>query len=328
MAPSSFQPPKGQSVHPDLLPFYSELSSVEFAKCLAPPEICKSPAIRAHSIQNARCLELLASGGHVVAPTKRLRADGPPEIDFTSVGRNSATTFAGLCASHDQSIFAPIEQRPFDPQSAEHLFLIAYRATFRDVHTACAAGSLLQSAYQKRVELGLDPGDRPSPAGLVATRQLIVAHQTFCYKLVLDDAYLRADFTAMQHDVIEIDGAHATIGACSLFSIDEARQESGTTRACLNILPLSESRIVAVFSYLKSDAPAARAALSRVLLAAGFHQRYEMSKRLLNSCENFVISPAHFATWSARKRLTIRDYFLRTLQRDQLDFDDEDLYLF
>jgi hypothetical protein len=328
LAPSSFQPPNGQSIHPSLLPHYFKLSSVEFARCFAPPGLCTSPAIHAHSLQNARCLDLLASAGHVVALAKRLSADRPPEIDFTSVGRNSATTFAGLCSNHDQSIFAPIEQRPFDPKSAEHLFLAAYRATFREVHAACEAGLLLQGAYKKRVELGLDPGDVESEAGLLATVQLIVAHQTFCYKLALDDAFLRSDFTVLQHDVIEIYGAHPTVGACSLFSIDKVPQASGTTWACLDILPLSDSRTVAVFSFVNSDAPGARSALSRVLLGADFHQRYEMSKRLLNSCENFVISPAHFATWSERKHVTIRGYFLRTLQRDELEFDDEDLYLF
>lgn len=312
----------------DLLSTMFELSAAEFSRCFAPPKLCGNPAIRAHSVQNAQALDLLAINGHVVAPSRRLFADKPPEIRFALIGRKKATTFAGLCSEHDQTIFAPIDTTQCDPSNPEHLFLIAYRSAFREVHASCAAGWMLQMGYQRRVELGLDSPDVSSDAGLLATRQLILAHEMFKHKLTFDDAYLQKDYGAIEHDVIEMQLSRPAIGASSLFTIDDAPRGDEVARACINIMPLSTSRTVAVLSYTTADAPIARAALDRILSTAGHHRLYELSKRLLNSCENFVISPDHYDTWSERKRTVIKDYFVQTLIKDHLGHDDPDLYLF
>ncbi len=312
----------------ELLRSIFKLSAAEFSRCFAPPKLCQNPAIRAHSVQNAQALDLLAVKGHVVALSKRLFADKPPEISFGLIGRNKATTFAGLCSEHDQAIFAPIDTVQFDHTNLEHLFLIAYRSAFREVHASCAAGWMLQMGYQKRVELGLDSPDVPSDAGLLATRQLILGYEMFNHKLIFDDAYLRKDYTAIEHDVIEMELTRPTIGASSLFSIDDAPRGDEVARACINIMPITRSRTVAVLSYTRADATIARTALDRILSASGHHQRYELSKRLLNSCENFVISPEHFDTWSEHKRTVIRDYYVQTLLKDHLGHDDSHLHLF
>ncbi len=312
----------------DLLASIFRLSAAEFSRCFAPPTLCDQPAIRAHSVQNAQALDLLVTNGHVTALSKRLAADQPPEITFALVGRNKATTFAGLCSRHDQAIFAPIDTTAVSPTNPEHLFLAAYRAAFREVHASCAAGWMLQMGYQKRVELGFDPADGPSDAGLLATRQLILAHETFNYKLSFDEAFLRRDYSALEHDVIEIELPRPAIGASCLFSLDDAPRDDDVARACLSIMPLTSTRTIAVLSYTKADAAIARTALDRILNASGHHQLYELSKRLLNSCENFVIAPVHFDTWPASKRTAIRNYYVQTLLKDYLGHDDPDLYLF
>jgi hypothetical protein len=56
----------------------------------------------------------------------------------------------------------------FDPGNPRHRFLVAYRATFHELHATCEAGSKVQSAYLERVKRGLDPKDSPSPAGMLA----------------------------------------------------------------------------------------------------------------------------------------------------------------
>lgn len=305
-----------------------QLNAAEFSRCFAPPTLCARPAIRAHSVQNATCLDLLADNGHVIGLSRRMSAAAPPEISFARIGRHRATTFAGLCADHDRRIFAPIETAAFDTANPEHLFLAAYRATFREVHASCAAGWMLQMGYQKRVELGLDAGNVPSDAGLLATRQLIMAHQTFVYKLAFDEAYLARDFVAIQHDTFEIGTPRPLLAACCLFSIDDAVTADDVVRVCLNVLPLSARRTVIILSYTRGDAAAARGSLDRILSATGPHRLYELSKRLLNSCENFVVAPAHLDTWPEAKRDTIRAYFLRTLLKDALDYEHEALYLF
>jgi hypothetical protein len=251
------------------------------------------------------------------------------EVDLSEVGRNKATTFAGLCESHDRELFSAIETQPIDVANEEQLFLFSYRATIYELHATCAAGWLLQMGYQKRVELGLDPKNEPSPAGLRATERLIVAYQTYLYKARFDEAYTSSGFGAVTHDVLTLDVPAPTIAASSLFSLDQlVNREGDVVRVALTILPLDPRRTAAIFSYLPHDATLARAHLSRVLASSGDHQKYEISRHLLNHCSNFVLSPAYVETWTAEKRALVTNYFTATILQDNLDFEHKDLVLF
>ncbi len=305
-----------------------KIENWEYGKCFAPPGHCPRPAIRAHSVQNARSLDLFARKGHVTGITRRIDAERGPVIEFGDVGRNLATTFAGLCAEHDQEIFAHIDRQPFDPGNPQHLFLIAYRAAFRELHVTCAAGSKLQTGYRERVKAGLDPKDSPSPAGIKALDQMILAHETYMYKTAFDEAYLGGDFARVVHNVIDISTPQPTVAACALFSVHGVERNGDWVRACLNILPLSTTRSVAVFSYLPADAPLAREMLGRILFSQGEYQKYELSRRLLNSCENFVLAPAYFDSWTARKKDVVREYFVGTILQEDVTNEDPDLFLF
>jgi hypothetical protein len=137
-----------------------------FNRCLH--GLCQEPAIRAHSIQNSRVLDLIAADGHVVTPIMTAAIDTGPRIDFKRVGRNHASTFTGLCATHDHEIFRPIEVSEIDPGKREHLFLLAYRAAYRELHSTMEGAFRLQHSYLERVERGLDPKDEPCEAGIGA----------------------------------------------------------------------------------------------------------------------------------------------------------------
>jgi hypothetical protein len=305
------------------------LVGTEFSRCFAPPPVCPQEAIRAHSVQNARCLDLLARDGHVVAPLLRLDARRGPSVDLAYVGRNRATTFSGVCQKHDSNIFAPIETAPLDLGNGQHLFLLAYRATFYEIHACCTAAWQVQMGYLKRVEVGLDRKDEPSDAGFFATHRMMVAYETLRYKEVFDEAFLTQDHSGIAHDVLLFDVAQPTLAACALFSLDNRVYRGGhTIHVCLNILPLNSSQTAAVFSYVASDAAPARAALDRILSSSGHHQRYELSRRLLNNCQNFVLSPAYVDTWSDRKRQAILGYLVLTALQDDLTVEDPHLFLF
>ena len=273
-------------------------------------------------------MDLLAVDGHVVAPTMRFQLPRPPLIDFTRVGRNQATTFLGLCHKHDREVFAPIETKPLDTGDPEHLFLLAYRAVYFEVHATCAAAWMLQLGYQKRVELGYDPRDEPSPAGMLAVGRMAIAYDTYQYKELLDSAFSRNDFGALRHDVFIHDVDRPTVAACVLFSLDDLWNGSDVVRVCLNILPLDIHRTAIVLSYIQPDAGFARAELSAVLHSHGTSQRYEVSRRLLNHSQNFVLAPDYFASWPDSKRTTVLDYFRRTAIHNDLAYENQDLYLF
>lgn len=89
--------------------------------------------ISAHSIQKRGQLSLIAEGGHVY----RLSADlsilqktkGVPR--FKRVGVNKASTFAGFCKHHDNSLFEPIDNFLLGPVK-EQVALYAYRCLCRE----------------------------------------------------------------------------------------------------------------------------------------------------------------------------------------------------
>jgi hypothetical protein len=251
------------------------------------------------------------------------------DIQLSRTGRNEATTFAGLCAVHDAEIFAPIDTQSFDPANPEHLFLLAYRATIYELHATVAAGWAMQHLYQKRVELGLDPKEQPSDAGLHATSRMLVSYETYMYKLQFDEAYQTRQFDTIVHDAIELRVAAPTVTASALFSVDEHFNSANeTVRVCLTILPLTSTRTVAILSYLPIDAPIARTHLSRVLESSGAHQMYELSRYLLNYCSNFVLSPVFYESWAPTKRAVVTEYFVRTTQKNDLAYEALDLMLF
>lgn len=312
----------------ELLNAIFRLRGTEFSRCFAPPSLCPEVAVRAHSIQNARCLDLLESQGHIMAITLRLDAKKGPIARLDRVGRNEATTFAGLCADHDRKIFSPIETASLDLDDPEHRFLLAYRATFYGVHAACAAAWMVQTGYLKTTQLGINPPDAPSMAGVFAVDRMIVAYETFCYKAAFDRAYLERDFELLEHDLLNLPVPEPTVAASALFSLDHLERGDDVVRVCLTILPVESCKTVALFTYLKADAPLARKVFAPILQSTGERQKHELSRRLLNNCQNFVLSPRFVASWTPQKRKLIVEYFVRTVFRDDLEFDHPDLTLF
>jgi hypothetical protein len=227
-------------------------------------------------------------------------------IQFEDVGRNEATTFTGFCSEHDAKIFMPIEVEDFEVTNSECLFLIAYRALAKELHAQMEAAFRIQGSYNERVRLELDTGNEPEPVGMLALGYMIQSFATYEYKLLFDQALVSHDYSRVVHDVISIEHDLPAIAVCSLFSF---AQHGNDVRIALNVLPLNAGESVAVFSYLTSDASLARALLNPILSSTGFQQRYFISKQILNSCQNFVVSPIHFDKWSGEKRDAICDYF-------------------
>lgn len=312
---------------PDLRGTFFQIDASRFERCLYPGLTCDATPIRAHSIQNAAHLGLLEQDGHVVQLTRRFKPEGP-EILFERVGRNKASTFEGLCSNHDQELFGPIETDPVNLGDEWHLFLLAYRAVLRELHATMAVASKAQAFYLARLEAGLDPKGTPSPAGVFATQRMIISWETNTLKEAFDAAYVEHAPALLAHDVLLFDVKEPSVGASALFSLDGLDRDGQPVRACLTILPMSEAVTAVVLSYLQQERGLARVRLARVLQAQGYHQMYEVSRLLLNSCENFVVNPRVYSTWSPEKREAIRAHFVRTLFSDDFGSEDEGLMLF
>jgi hypothetical protein len=96
------------AVDREALEKFFAINRARFDRCLELQMSCQKKAIRVHSIQNAKTLDLLEKFGHLIAIRTRF-SEGGPQIDFESVGRNEASTFTGFCSEYDGDIFAPID---------------------------------------------------------------------------------------------------------------------------------------------------------------------------------------------------------------------------
>src|SRR6266849_414836 len=242
----------------ELLSSFFERIKWHLARCLAPGLSCTAAAIRSHSLQNSQVLDLLVRDGHVKAPTMRIDKEKGPVVSFEDVGRNQATTFTGFCSEHDSAIFRPIEIDAFRPRDPEHLFLVAYRAVARELHALMEGASKIQGAYVKRIDLGLDSGDEPSAAGMVAVDHMLRAHRTYLYKCHFDEGLAAKRYDRVLHDVITINHERASVAVCSLFSLDGLCRNDDWVRVALNVLPGGGNESTVVFSYLPEDAALVR----------------------------------------------------------------------
>jgi hypothetical protein len=88
-------------------------------------------------------------------------------------------------------------------------------------------------------------------------------------------------------------------------------------------------RTALVLSYVPEFAVKARAYLRRLIYSSGKGQLLELSRVVLRHCENFVLSPAYFETWTdKKKRAVLRYYGLTMWANEDPDSSSPDLYLF
>lgn len=313
---------------PKQLQQFFEVQASKLNRCLEPALSCDKKTIRAHSIQNARVLDLLVEDGHVITPQQKMGKSGP-KIVFEKVGRNNASTFTGLCAEHDASLFQVLDKLPFDQGNPEQLFQLAYRSITRELYVIMEGAARIQAAYCGKVERGEIPGDVPTDEGLMATQFLMNAYEVYLYRLTyFDPLFALRDFGAVQHDVFRFRGQNPTVAVSSLFSLRGLLRNDDLVRCILNVMPVSDEETVVVFSYGNADAPMARTALNRIHSANGDYQKYEISKLIVDRVENFVLSPRSFAAWNVEKRKIMHDAFVSTILGEKETADHKELMLF
>lgn len=295
-------------------------------RCLEPNETCDQKAIQSHSIPVSTILQKLSKDGHVIMPKSKLKYPPPVEIDLKSIGINKATTFSGLCSDHDREIFRPIDIDLPDLSDPLHLFLLAYRSVLREYHVCLQNGLRFQSTYIKRTEVGISPKNEPDNFGMFATAHLINAYECYEYKRQFDKYFLQHDWSKLKHFVIILKNQPATIAVSSLFSLDEIIAPD-TPRVILNVYP-SDNNVIVLFSTIKSDEPFVSKYLRRILTSSGYYQKYLLSKLILQSCDNFVLSPEYFESFSQERKNVVCNYFINTMTKNDEKYENKLLYLF
>jgi hypothetical protein len=306
--------------------FFSSLST-HINRCLEPSGACAKLAIRAHSVQNAAVMDLLHREGHIKTLTHQLGNDDSFSVVWRDIGRNLATTFEGFCSTHDAALFEPIDTKPLDRTNREQLFLYAYRAVARELHASMEAAVKVQSMYQQRIGAGIDNGNEPEPAGMLAIELMMTAHSTYVYKTSLDQALLKDQFEVLAHEFVCLMNETPTIAASVFFDLDTRTNREDPPRVALNIFPVSTNETVAVFSFTDEDAGPVREYIRDIVESGGYYQKYLISRLLLLHAENFVVAPSVFDTWSQEKRDAILNFFVKTV-RFGSDEQSQHLYLF
>jgi len=120
------------AIPPQLWSFTKKHQRVfETKECLATwdQSACHGAVVRAHIIPRSQ-LRQIAHGGRVVAvPTRLLAVMKMQQTAFeaTEIGVGEFSTMNCFCASHDKTIFAPVEDAPL-VFSSEQVALLHYRA--------------------------------------------------------------------------------------------------------------------------------------------------------------------------------------------------------
>ncbi|MEN8251285.1 MAG: hypothetical protein ABFS32_20305 [Bacteroidota bacterium] len=100
-----------------------------------------------------------------------------------------------------------------------------------------------------------------------------------------------------------------------------------TPRLTLSLFPANGNVLVA-FSFVENVAPYVNTYLDRILSSDGYYQKYLLSKLILQSCENFVISPTYYNALSQDHKDALLKFFVDTIEGNDSDHEDENLYLF
>lgn len=109
----------------------------------------------------------------------------------------------------------------------------------------------VQSTYQKRIEAGIDTGDQPEAAGMMAGERMFHAHSTYVYKSELDGALVNEQYELLTHKVIPFTAQPPAVAASVFFDLDTRPNDEEAPKVALNIFPTSKDEAIAVFSYME-----------------------------------------------------------------------------
>ena len=307
-----------------------KIQHVNYQACLAPEGFgtCDRDIIKAHSIQNKQILEEIQDDGHVVMLLASISGPKSVNIEFKKIGRNKATIFTGLCKYHDNLIFAPIEKDSIDIENPQHLFLLAYRAITKQTHSLMTSAHQAKLLFDKKTHLGLiENKDDLSEEEYMLTRTFL-AYKLHLYKQEYDNIYLNQNYGDLCHEIIKIKQQKPTIAVNAFFSFQrEKMAEKNRGGVALNVFPKGDETIV-IFSFLCKEKSFVLPHINSILSTSREQQENLLSKLILRYCENFVINPNHFESFSKTKKEMIKKYFIDTLFHDDVDVNGEEINLF
>ena len=162
---------------------------------------------------------------------------------------------------------------------------------------------------------------------ILATQRLFSSWQFYRYKADFDNLYQGGAFGEVQHTSVVIEGTPCSIAVNSVFCPGNLGSDADDpTYIVLNVFPRSPDACI-VFSYLPRHHQRLADLINMIQASKGHHQLYLLSKLVLRYCENLVIAPKVFSTFSIPQVNALKEYFVANAF-GQNDYDDPKLYLF
>ena len=304
---------------------YFQAKVIEHNTCVI--NDCGKKAIKAHSVQNSRVLELLCYQGHLIQLTLIHNKKSEPIFQFEKVGRNNATTFKGLCSKHDTEIFKPIECNPINYDTDEHLFLISYRSVLWEYHAKISAAQKYSFIANKIKNNHTEIFQNSSEFEVEHSAFVIEAWREYKHKLKYDFIYEYKAYECIKSKFFVISTTQPTIAASAVINTGR-NEQNDFSRATLNVLPLNNNKTLVLISWLYDDDSNVVKYFDNIFNYNNSNIDVVISKMLIQNSENVVISPNFFNTWSEQKKSKIIAWFSKNLGENKIDIEDSDINLF
>jgi hypothetical protein len=272
--------------------------------CSAPKEwheSCSGTIVRAHTVPKSSSLKAIARDGHVygyVPNLKKLREQGgvlAPEL----VGVNRASTFTGFCSTHDNSIFAPIETRPFEG-SVDQLFTLAYRSFSREAYTKAAAADVTE--LYKQMDKGRKPEDQMEVQMLAFLNEIGVGagmRDNAHYEEIFHKALVAGDFSSARGFVLCYPNPPPIMCSASFFpeqdfhgNVLQDLMDLENTPELLSVSSFYDGRTgLVAFAWLGDDSEICRAFINSLRGLDESAQTSALIRMFFEHIENVHISP-------------------------------------
>jgi hypothetical protein len=230
-----------------------------YDRCMHLDFSCKNDAIRAHSVQNGKVLDLLQQDNHVIVPKPKFDIKNGPSFEFGLIGRNNALTFTGLCSEHDNELFKLADTLPLDTSNTKQLEQYAYRAIMKELHTCIEEAGRFLKLDADNVKAGVTkPGE--GGAAQMAAHFNERSWRLFRYRSQnLDTPVLKGEEPPIEHRIITLEGQKPTVAVSSFFGLG-AEQNGDTIGVMLTVIPEAE-KTTAILSYAKAQGEVVKKAI-------------------------------------------------------------------
>lgn len=304
---------------------FMDLRKQGFDRCMHLDFKCEKDAIRAHSVQNGKVLDLLQKDNHVIIPQPKFDPKKGPSFELGLIGRNKALTFTGLCSAHDTELFKLADTLSLDVGNKKQLEQYGYRAVMKELHTCIEEGARFFALDADQVKKGLvKPGE--GAAGHMAIFFTDRSWRLFRYRSQnFDTPILGGKEPPIEHRIITLDGQKPTLAVSSFFGVG-TEKNGDTIGMMLSVVPEAE-KTTAVLSYATAQKDAITKALPDLFDDEADHKK-ALSHTVLQRVENFTLAPAFYDGWSEDKKKKVIAYFNESLQSGEPPPKDADFSLF